>query len=380
MKLQQKYALLALLALSGCGGNTPPPVVPSVAHQIAEIAIPTLTAFDLGTVDSQAGKYYLADTGKKEIDVFDIASNTQVDQYAVGAFSGDKTVGFDHSHNGPNGLVLISGTTQMYASDVNSIKIVDTATKGVIKNIPISTNGFRVDEGCYDPDDGIVMYSSPEESPPFVTFISTKTQAVIGTFVFSADTAGLEQCVYDHASKNFLINNDGTTAHPTGQVDVFSAASVLAGQPAILRSYALDGCSPGGLALGPNNDMIVGCNPPPPLTKQISLVLDRNSGAVLATIPFGGEDAVAYDAVSNRYFLPAFFHQANNVPGNPATAVPTLGIVDAATRTLVTQLPTGPGAHAVSVDGVSHKVFVPHGAGVPGSPFSVAGVTVFSTN
>lgn len=378
MKILHLIGTSALLALAACGGTTPAPVIPTVAHQLAEIAMPTLTAFDLGIVDN--GKYYLANTGNNAIDVFDVPTNSLISQLAAGAFAGNKTVGFDHSHNGPDGIVLIPGSTQMYAGDVNEIKIVDTVTKAVTKRIPISTTGFRVDEGCYDPDDGIVMFSSPEESPPFVSFVSTKTQSLIGKFVFSADTSGLEQCVYDPVSKNFLINNDGGTAHPDGQIDVFPAASIVAGALQISRSYALDGCSPGGLVLGPKNDIAVGCNPQPPLNKQITLILDRLSGAVLTTIPFGGEDAIAYDAVSNRYFLPAFFHQVGNAPGNPVNAVPTLGIVDASTRTMVMQLPIGIGAHSVAVDGVNHKVFVPHVSGPPGSPFPVAGVTVFSTN
>ena len=126
--------------------------------------------------------------------------------------------------------------------------------------------------------------------------------------------------------------------------------------------------------------MVVGCDPFPPLTKQITLIVDRVSGQVVSTIPFGGEDAVAYDPLSNRYFLPAFFHQKNNVPGDISTATPTLGVIDATTKELVAELPTGLFAHSISVDSFGQKVFVPHGAGPAAVGFPAAGVTVFSTH
>ncbi|HAP91073.1 MAG TPA: hypothetical protein DCR15_15735, partial [Arthrobacter bacterium] len=40
---------------------------------------------------------------------------------------------------------------RIYVGDVNSVKVIDTATQKVTKNIPVSANGFRADEGCYDP-------------------------------------------------------------------------------------------------------------------------------------------------------------------------------------------------------------------------------------
>ena len=366
-----------VFALGGCGGSDSP--ADTAPKQIGEIAMPTLASFDLAAVDSAAGRYYLAAAATNSIDVVNIATGAPMGQLAAGAFAGTHSTGFDPSHSGPNGIVPIPGTHLIYAGDVNSVKVVDASTGTLSASIVVSGSGLRSDEGCYDPDDGVVMFASPEESPPFATFISTKTQAVIAKYVFSSDTSGLEQCVYDAGSKSFLINNDGTTAHPDGEVDVIATASVLSGVPAVSKTYPLAGCGPAGLALGPNRDMLVGCNPAPG-KPQVTLVLDRGNGTVLATIPFGGEDAVAYDAVTNRYFLAAFFHQTNNVSAGPATASPSLGVVDAGTRALIAQLPTGVFAHSVAVDGSTHKVFVAHFAGAASSPFAVPGVTVFSTD
>jgi hypothetical protein len=51
----------------------------------------------------------------------------------------------------------------------------------------------RVDEGCYDPDDHLVMFASPGDSPPFVTFISTLTQKAVIKHPFDGSSSCLEE-------------------------------------------------------------------------------------------------------------------------------------------------------------------------------------------
>jgi hypothetical protein len=48
--------------------------------KIAEIAIPgeKLTAFDIGFVDQQAQRYYLADRSNKAVDIFDARTSTYI--------------------------------------------------------------------------------------------------------------------------------------------------------------------------------------------------------------------------------------------------------------------------------------------------------------
>ena len=93
--------------------------------------------------------------------------------------------------SGPDGLNIIPGTTLIYVGDVNSVKIVDTQTDSVVKTIAIGgTSGNRADEGCYDPDHKIFMINSPEESPPFATFIDTTSQKIIATLLFTDPGSG----------------------------------------------------------------------------------------------------------------------------------------------------------------------------------------------
>ncbi|SAK93068.1 hypothetical protein AWB78_05078 [Caballeronia calidae] len=375
--------LAAVAALAGCGGSdnsdsstsssTPSTSTPATSKLLTNIAVPNASSppfsFDIGYVE--AGRYYLTDRNNKSVDVVDTKSNTLIAQI-TGSFAG---VGASTDASGPDGIVGITGTNTLYVGDVNSVKIVDTAALKTIKTIAVSNSGSRVDEGCYDPDDHLVMYASPGETPPFVTFISTTTQSVVSKLVFNG-SSGLEACAYDSTTKNFYINNDGTSAHPDGELDVITAKSVTAGAPVVSKAFPLDKCSPTGIALGPNNDVLVGCDPSAgnPL---ITLILDRTTGAQLASVPFGGTDQLTYDPGSNRYFLPARHYVASGTAASSGFS-PQMGVIDGATRQLLYKVPVGAGAHSVAVDSGLGQVYVPFQPGTS-TQFANGGISVFAT-
>jgi hypothetical protein len=238
-------------------------------------------------------------------------------------------IGSDSDHSGPNGVVGIPGTTILYVGDVSSVKVVDSSLKKVIKNIPINPpgssgpSGFRADEACYDPDDKLVMFAHPGDATPFVTWIDTTTNTIKAQYSLPG-ASGLEQCAYDSGTKSFYLNNDGNSTNPQGEVDVFLASSVVAGSPALAKTpYPLAKCNPTGLALGPGKDMLVACAPNAgdPLN---SLILDRTTGATVATVALAGADQVAYDPVSNRYFM-ALRYWTNGGVSNIGAAAPPAG-------------------------------------------------------
>ncbi|MEM5369943.1 hypothetical protein V4C53_28440 [Paraburkholderia azotifigens] len=379
-----KKPLVALLfvataLIAGCGGgdnSTSTPAsstpAPTPSKLLTNIAVPNSTtpafSFDIGY--TEAGRYYLADRNNKSVDVVDTKSNTLIAQIQ-GGFAG---AGASTDASGPDGIVGVTGMSTLYVGDVDSVKIVDTAAMKTVKTIPISTTGSRVDEGCYDPDDHLIMFASPGESPPYVTFISTTTQAVVSKLVFTG-SSGLEACTYDPASKNFLINNDGTTANPDGELDIIAASSVTSGTPVVSKSFPLGKCGPSGIALGPNSDVLIGCDPSAG-SPLITLILDRDTGSQLASIPFGGTDQVAYDPASNRYFLPARHWVAS---GTAAASgfTPQMGVIDGATRKLLYTVAVGTGAHSVAIDSGLGQVYVPFQAG--SGAFPNGGISVFAT-
>jgi DNA-binding beta-propeller fold protein YncE len=120
------------------------------------------------------------------------------------------------------------------------------------------------------------------------------------------------------------------------------------------------------MALGPGREMASECRQGDPGQSLTTLILNRDTGAVIATVPFGGGDQIAFDAKSNRYYVAASRWHAsgkNDLGGgcsasNPCT--PALGIIDASSHAVVTQLATGNNAHSVAVDPVSGEIFVPY--------------------
>ncbi|RQR35840.1 MULTISPECIES: YncE family protein [unclassified Burkholderia] len=330
--------------------------------------------FDISAVSD--GNYYLADGANGTLDVFD-ATTMKLRDRIKADFAG---IGPTHEKSGPSGVLPIPGTSQVYVGDVNAVKVIDVASKQLVKRIEVSASGIRADEGCLDPKHHVAMFSSGAEQPPFVTFINTETQSVIAKMPL-ADSTGLEACEFDAKNDNFVLNNDGTKANPKGEVDLIPAKSVLEGKPVVQSVFKLKGCEgPTGIALGPGNDALIGCDPDEG-GKQTTVIIDRTNGTPLAQLPFGGADEVAYDPVSNRYFLAAGHHSADNVSrvgAKDAKFDSALGIVDASTRSLVAIVPTGKFSHSVAVDGASHHVFVPYGAG-SSEQFPGTGVAVFAT-
>ena len=384
-------AFLASVILSGCGGGGSS----STAGFEKIIFVPgvspgTLFSFDISAVDGAKGRMYYTNRNNQSVDVIDIPTNTFLKRI-TGGFAGCNTgptcVGANNDKSGPDGLNLITGTTFIYVGDVNSVKIIDTKTDTVVNTIAIGgASGLRADEGCYDPDHKIFMINSPGETPPFATFIDVNTQKIIATLLFTdpgtgplgPPSAGLEACVYDHATQTFLNNNDGSTANPRGEVDVIPVSFVMKGTPIApvvltlpvptpangFKIFPLGACDPTGLDLGPATDMAVSCrqgNAGEPLTVQI---LDRTNGTVRATVPIGGGDQIAYDATTNRYYLAASRWTKSGLSSGPSCnaaspCTPVLGIIDAASRTLVQTAFTGNNAHSVGVDPVTHQVYMP---------------------
>jgi DNA-binding beta-propeller fold protein YncE len=383
--------LLAISILTGCGGGGGDGSGFNGLIAVPGVSAGTNFSFDISAVDSAKGRMYFTDRNNKSVDVIDIASNKVIKQIKGGFFgcdTGPTCAGANNDKSGPDGLNPIPGTTFIYVGDVNSVKIIDTTTDTVVKTIAIGgASGLRADEGCFDPDHNLFMINSPGEDPPFATFIDTTTQKIVATLLFTdpgtgpsgPPSAGLEACIYDHATQSFLNNNDGSTANPHGEVDVIPASFILAGTPTApvtltlpmptasngFKIFPLGNCDPTGLDLGPGTDMAVSCRQGTagtPLTVQI---MNRTTGAILASLGAGGGDQIVYDAASNRYYLAASRWTASGRSSGPSCSTaspctPVLVTIDAASRTVVSMRPTGNNAHSVAVDPKTRQVYLPY--------------------
>jgi hypothetical protein len=360
----------------------------------------TNLAFDLGTVVGH--RYYFTDRTNAAVDGFDTLSGVQVAQIkgtGANAFAGN---GASNAVSGPDGLNAVGSL--LYAGDVNSVKVIDPSSGTVVKTIIVGNQGVRADEACVDPAHNLYFIATPEAATPYVTVINTQTQAVVGIITFTDPagnpTAGLEQCQYDTASDTYYVNNDGTTANPHGELIMIPGAAIRgipAGGSANYTTLAgavgfpEGNCDPTGLALGPGTDIAVNCREGTAGAPLLVLIMNRNTGAVLASLAAGGGDQLIYDAGQNRYFsaasrwTPSGLSSGGSCVANGAAAcTPKLIVMDAGARTVLARVTSGNNAHSVAFDPVTGTVFLPTSsdnapAGCIGCNVGSAGVLTFAT-
>jgi len=269
-----------------------------VYTQIATIALPGgLAGFDIAWVDPSE-KFYLTDRtltkGTGRIDVVDAQANkllytipTKPTEFGFVGTVPVVTAGCTIS--GPNGLVHIPQLNQLYVGDGDSnVKVVDLAAKAIVAIIP--TGGkCRADELNYDPIDHIIMIANPGDDPPFVTFISTDTQTVLGKYVYPSSQsgqhgAGLEQPAFSPVTKRFYMTVPALRGSTAGSVDVFNPITMQ-----MEKSYPTPSCSPAGLIITANQHLVTSCG----------TVMDL-SGNILAT-PTASSDQICITPGTTSY-------------------------------------------------------------------------------
>lgn len=343
--MSKSRSLIALLAAAVASLSLlPGPAVAASLERVGTLHVPgqPLAVFDIGYVN-QDGIYALADRSNGAVDFFDAAT----DRY-LGRASG--FTGFNKATrgkvSGPNGVVAV-GAHEFWATDGDSsVKVIDARTMRVIASIP--TNGkARADEIAYDPRDHLIVAVNNDDSPPFVTFISTRTRKVVGHLELPHATDGAEQPLYDPETKLVYLS-----IPVIDNVDANGAVAAIDPRShELVRMLPVQKCMPAGLALGPHDNLLLGCSNDAVEAGFVphSVVMNAHSGKIQASVPVGGSDEVWSDLRDHHYYLAAVANK-----GGPA-----LGVVDSLTNRLIAVIPTGPHAHSVAVDAKTGKVFVP---------------------
>ena len=350
MKKSSMLASLPLLALSCLPATAQ---VPANYARIATIQVPPdssnlaagqpFNSFDIGYVDSAAHRYYVTDRNNAAVDVFNTLTNTFVTR--IGGFTGI-VPGFDQS--APNGVVRV-GANELWASDgvvngASRVQVINLNTNQIVATL--STGGVaRADEIAYNPNNNQVMVINNADPTPFATIISTDPNnrqilhkiTITDAMGNNLATDGLEQPVWDAADGKYYLSVPTVGNGATGAIARIDPVT-----------FAVDllpiDVNPAGLALGPNDHLLVGASNP-----GKSEIIDT-LGNLIANIPqVSGSDEVWYNSGDNHYYLAA----RDNPTG------PVLGIVDAGTNTWLQNVATDFNAHSVAADSVNNEIFVP---------------------
>jgi hypothetical protein len=363
----------ALLAIAGTASAD------EVFSATKAIPIPgsPLASFDISFVDPVIGIYILGDRSNKAVDVIDTDTNTVLTQlHATPPFAGATG---NNDTSGPDGVIVIRHR-EVWAGDGNStVKVIDLFSQQTTH--VISTAGVnRADEMCFDPRDRLVLVANNADSPPFASLISTNSYLVVKKIPFDGTNGapnsnnGAEQCQWSPRTGKFYISIPGIAGQPagTGGVAVIDPVQQKVTTTFIIPFASCD--SPQGMALGPDHQILLGCNGPGG-GNHPTAVIDERNGHVIATLANeSGSDEVWFNPGDDHYFLA----RSSAVGANQL-----LGVIDAdapggprTDQDVVTagKAVAGRNAHSVAADPVFNQVYVPIPAGNSSICSSLGGI------
>ena len=373
-----------------------------------------LYSFDISFVDAATQTYYLADRSNKAVDVV----NAKTDTFVTQIFPNNGRVPFAgfvpcspaagaNDCAGPNGVV--AAYPWLFVTDAPSRVLtfdLRTSPPTTVSEVFTKTGEkTRADELAYDPRDGLLLVINNASEPPFGTLIqvnkTTGALTVVKNIDFDAAhgvdaTNGAEQPVWDPSTGKFFLSipQIGPTASHGGVLRISTTGTVEA-------TYPVEFCSPAGLALGPKQDLLVGCNTvfdtagglwTGNADRDINsaqpryVILDAKTGDI-DKILFGvgpGDEVWFNEGDGNYYTASSGSPLAPNAitPARPpvgtATAAPVnvsqgaaiLGVIDAKSQKLLQLVPTlnvpavatkhpAGTAHSVAANAGNNHVFVP---------------------
>jgi hypothetical protein len=393
-----------------------------------------LFSFDISWVDPTpltghpAGLYYLADRSNAALDVVDITTETlfgQIGGSGMGQanFQGDTG---NTATSGPDGVVALFPC--IFAGDGNSRLLSFNGSVSFTTVVSAANTGgqFRVDEMAVDPKDGLVIAANNADTPPFSTIYTfNKSTCVLSNPIKTlfnalpgghAATNGIEQPVWEPMTQRFYvslpeIDGPGNGTGPLGQ----GAVARITTGGVVETLYAINFCSPAGLTVGPNGDLLAGCNtiydlagkkctnvvpapspttgttaqktPAAPLTCPTTSIpaypqsaicnpgrgCSPAMGSLLSVPGAGGGDEVWFNSGDGNYYVTAgnnplgpslaVIASGVNTPANTLTqlipTLPPVPLVPGPTPPLFTPVQSSGTVHSVAASAQNNHVYVP---------------------
>jgi hypothetical protein len=296
-------------------------------------------SFDISWVDPANGLFYLADRSNAALDVIDTTGAFTGTADSLFGQIGGAAIGFagdtgSTATSGPNGVT--ASFPCIFATDsISRVISINASVSYTTLVSSLNTGGTkRADELAYDPTDGLLLVINNADTPPFATLITVnKANCALGAtkkIIFDAAhganaTNGAEQPVWEPITGKFYVSipefdGDGSGAFFKGGVAQINTSGVLEGL------YQINYCQPAGLTVGPNGDLLVGCNSVFDNTANQTDTLHKCTAVVPSPSPTG-TPAGAPVTCSRGVAVPqsAICNPGKGCAGNSLVAVPGVG-------------------------------------------------------
>lgn len=303
---------VSVLAAIGLCGDAGASTSAASYHLIAQVRMPGDSGWDYLSIDAAARRLYIAHGDR--VEVVDIDHN--------------KRLGSIGDTPGVHGFAIASDLKHGFASDgqTSEVSVVDLDQLTTLARVPTGTGPDAI---VFNPrHNEVYTFNGRGHSS---TVIDAKTNQLVATLVlpgrpeFAVADPSADRIYANIADQNLLIAIDGHSHK-------------------IAALWQLSPCdSPSGLAIDlAHHRLFVGCR------NQKMLMVDSQSGAVLAVVPIGREvDANVFDPQTQWVF------SANG------DGTLTIAHEDAPDRlTLVTTLKTQPGARTMALDPETHNLYL----------------------
>jgi hypothetical protein len=322
-----------------------------VLSRVGTIQVPGTSAqnpfemFDNGLIAARLDRYFLSDITNKSVDVF--RASTGQFLFRVPGFFGYAPPCCERV--GPGSLEIVDAD-ELWATDADStVKIVSLPARKVVETI--STGGqVRTDALAYDPRDHVMVVNNPDDPIPFITFISVLAgHRILGKLQFPRATASLEHAVWSAKTGLYYLTIPELDAdHARGGLAVIDPRNRI-----VLRTIPIDQCGPNAVALGPDEQLLIGCRAAgrgndygfPPRT----FVMNLRSEKIDRLASVNGSDQAWYNPGDNRYYLAALGNRGG----------PVIAAIDANGEHRVITATSQHFAHSVAVDPLTNHAFVP---------------------
>jgi hypothetical protein len=378
-------------------------------------------SFDISFVDQSTGTYYLADRSNRSVDAmigeftglprFQRIVPTNLHSPFAGFVPCSPPAGANDCA-GPNGVVAAGGF--LFVTDAPSRVLSFNLSFSPPITVSECTTKVgeptRADELAFDPRDRLILAINNAASPPFGTLVSVSSTGILtcGTnIIFNAANGvdarnGAEQPVWDPGTKKFYVSipQIGPIGSNGGVIRIDPLTATIE------TTYPISFCSPAGLALGPNEELLANCNTiwatdntlwtnnadrnPQTAAPQL-VILDAVTGSILANVQDAGVgDEVWFNSGDNHFYAASSGSNlapnaitparpplglASSAPVNVSQGAATLDVIDALSQSLDQRVPTlnvpasSPGdlnnphpagtAHSVAAFSGNNHVYVP---------------------